>query len=472
MRPNVLLVVMDTARADAFEPYGASAGATPAVAQLASRGVAPGDVFATGSWTLPSHASMLSGLMPRAIGLTQPPGGTPQGARPVLEASRERLLPEVLRADGYETVGMTANLWVSPHAGFDTGFERFEYVHAQRQVRMETPEGGDLRARASWALEGLRARADDGAAEVEARLVELVSRRSEQPFFCLVNLIEAHSPYLPPRPYNDLPARGRVRAAIEARRHLSFEGICRACLGEFDIPDEALGRMRHLYTRSVRFLDDWLARVLEALDGSGALDDTLVIVTSDHGENLGDGGLIGHAFSLDNRLIRVPLVAAGPGADGFDEQPVTSLGSLPRMVAGAVGLERHPWEADALPAGVAVAQFDSPGPSSHPRVAHFIEQWDVDRAEYWRLDEPLAAATDARWKLERRGERELLFDLEADPLELDGREPDGSAAVERLREALRHPAVTAAAPADADAGPADPEEIGELEAQMKLLGYM
>lgn len=472
MRPNVLCVVLDTARADAFEPYGAAAGASPATAQLAARGVAATDVFATASWTLPSHASMLTGLMPRAIGLSQPPGGTPQGARPLLQAARERLLPEVLRVDGYETVGMTANLWVSPHAGFDTGFERFEYVHAQRQVRMETPAGGDLRARASWALEGLRARADDGAAELEKKLVELSSRRGSRPFFCLVNLIEAHSPYLPPRPYNDLPARERVRAAMEARRHLSFAGICRACLGAFDVPEDALERMRHLYAQSVRFLDDWLARVLEALDASGALDDTLVIVTSDHGENLGEGGLIGHAFSLDNRLIRVPLVAAGPGADAFGEQPVTSLASLPRLVAGAVGLERHPWEAGALPAGVAVAQFDSPGPSTHPRVAHFIEQWGVGPADYWRLDEPLTSATDGSLKLERRGPRELLFDLEADPLELHGREPDGSPAIERLREALRHPSVTAQAATDAAAGPVDPEEVGELEAQMKLLGYL
>ncbi|MBA2343220.1 MAG: hypothetical protein H0V85_07180, partial [Thermoleophilaceae bacterium] len=131
-----------------------------------------------------------------------------------------------------------------------------------------------------------------------------------------------------------------------------------------------------------------------------------------------------------------------------------------------------PWEAGALPAGVAVAQFDSPGPSTHPRVAHFIEQWGVDPADYWRLDEPLTSATDGSLKLERRGPRELLFDLEADPFELHGREPDGSPAAERLREALRPPSVTAQAATDAAAGPVDPEEVGELEAQMKLLGYL
>src|SRR3954465_4261191 len=95
---------------------------------MASEGAAQQDVFATASWTLPSHASMFTGLLPRALGLGQAPGGTPQGARPVLRAHRERLLPEVLRQGGYDTRAASANLWVSPHAGFDIGFEEFEYV--------------------------------------------------------------------------------------------------------------------------------------------------------------------------------------------------------------------------------------------------------------------------------------------------------------------------------------------------------
>src|SRR4051812_33981729 len=117
MPENVLVVVFDTARADAFEPYGAPAGASPTLAQLASGGQAVPDMFATACWTLPSHASMFTGMLPRALGLSQAPQGTPHGARPVLESQRERLLPEVLRRAGYETRAASANIWVSPHAG-------------------------------------------------------------------------------------------------------------------------------------------------------------------------------------------------------------------------------------------------------------------------------------------------------------------------------------------------------------------
>src|SRR5437764_11736456 len=99
MRPNVLLVVLDAARRDALEPYGAPAGSTPAIAQLARRGAALPDVYATGCWTVPSHASIFTGLLPRAAGLAQ--ARRPLEAKPVLDAHRELLLPEVMRREGY-----------------------------------------------------------------------------------------------------------------------------------------------------------------------------------------------------------------------------------------------------------------------------------------------------------------------------------------------------------------------------------
>ena len=84
-----------------------------------------------------------------------------------------------------------------------------------------------------------------------------------------------------------------------------------------------------------------------------------MIVTSDHGENFGDGGLMGHAFSLDQRLLRVPFVIAGPGAPAEDPG-VVSLASLPRMIAEAIGSDAHPWADGLPPDGVAVAQFEPP----------------------------------------------------------------------------------------------------------------
>src|SRR5829696_9566523 len=198
MRPYVLCVVLDTARADALEPYGAPAGSSPTIADLAGRGAALPHVFATGCWTMPSHASMLTGLMPRAAGLATAPGGRPSGCRPALEHHRERLLPDVLRRGGYHTAAVSANLWVGPRSGFDIGFDEFSVVETGRQALMHRP---DRRSRLRWTVEATRAQVDDGARDAREELRRMIESRPDRPCFWFVNLVECHSPYLPPRPY-------------------------------------------------------------------------------------------------------------------------------------------------------------------------------------------------------------------------------------------------------------------------------
>src|SRR6478672_11753253 len=116
-RPNVLVLVLDAARRDAFEPYGAEPGSSPAIAQLASRGKALDAVYGTGCWTAPPHVSLFTGLMPRALGLAGLPGGKPADLRAGLEIVAERMLPAVLRKSGYRTLVASANLWISPDSG-------------------------------------------------------------------------------------------------------------------------------------------------------------------------------------------------------------------------------------------------------------------------------------------------------------------------------------------------------------------
>jgi arylsulfatase A-like enzyme len=471
--PNVLCVVLDTARADAFEPYGARAGATPAVAELARRGAALPHVYSTAAWTLPAHASMFTGLMPRTAGLAQPPEETPQSARPRLEALRDRMLPEVLRSAGYDTRAVSANVWVSPHCGFDIGFERFHYIEPRHQMAMQVAGKSGLRQWLGWAREGLRSDGDDGAAQALEVLRAWAAEPHERPFFWFVNLIECHSPYLPPRPWNDLGALDRMRAGNDAREYQSFLGVCKTCAGRWEIPDSALERMRHLYSRSVAYADDWLGRLMEVLDGRSLLDDTLVIATSDHGENLGENRLFGHGFSLDERLIHVPFVAAGPGAP--QERAACSLAELPRMVADAAGLDDHPYGGGpSLP----VAQFDPPGPADHPRVQKFVRDFELGEQGLERLTAVLTSACDGHRKVVHRNGRELLYDLNADPLEESPLDPAGAGVeFEPLRAAITHADEARAAPepsvAPAGAPPnASPEELAELERQMKLLGYM
>ena len=469
--PNVLCVVLDTARADALEPYGAPAGSSPTVADLARRGSALPHVYSTASWTLPSHASMFTGVLPRALGLTQAPEQTPQSARTRLEAVSGRMLPQVLREAGYETRAVTANLWVSPLCGFDIGFERFHYIEPRHQLAMQATREDGPRQRLGWARAGLRSRDDDGAREALDVLRRWAGEPRTRPFFWFVNLIECHAPYLPPRPWNDLGAVDRLRAGEDARRHQSFVGVCRTCAGRWEISDEALERMRHLYARSVAYADDWLGCLLEALDARGMLDETLVIATSDHGENLGENRLFGHAFSLDERLTNVPFVVAGPGAP--QGQAPCSLAELPRMVASAAGVADHRYAEGGAP----VAQFDPPGRADHPKVRAFVRDHDLGDEGLERLTAVLTSASDGRRKLVLRNERELLYDLDSDPLEESPLDPaSAGGAFDHLRAAIaraeRAPAPDAPSAPPTVAPDASPEELAELERQMKLLGYM
>jgi arylsulfatase A-like enzyme len=331
--------------------------------------------------------------------------------------------------------------------------------------------------RLKWLWEGVLATADDGAAHAEATLSRWMDERSEKPFFWFVNLIECHSPYLPPRPYADRSPINRALAADEAFRYLTFESFLLTLLGKRTVPEPAIERMHSLYRSALRYVDDWLARMLELLDGQGFLKDTLLVVCSDHGENFGVGGLMGHGLSLDDRLLRVPLVVAGPGESAFEG--MRSLIELPSRVARAVGLETHPWSDGGLPTGLAVAQWD-PFVLNEALREMLEKDWGLEDEDIERLTSPLTCAVDGHLKLVRgrAPEDESLFDLEADPLEVTPlrgekalRERAGPA-LEVLREAVNHPAVQYAPEHVTPAEPVPSDERAEIEHRMRLLGYM
>ena len=466
-RPNVLLLVLDTARADATEPYGAPAGSTPVLRDLASRGSAVTHAYAPSSWTLPSHASLFTGLMPRALGLGQAPDGMPTSVAPLLSRHEERWLPSLLAKDGYATRGASSNVWVSETSGFALGFDSFRQVSGHRRTAMAEP---GLRARLQWAAHALKAEADAGAEAARQEVGRWLSEDGSAPFFWFVNLLECHSPYLPPKPWNDLGPISRVRAGQEARTHLTLPAIWQASLAGVAVRQDVLDRMRHLYQRAVSSMDAWLGGVLEELDRRRLLDDTVVIVTSDHGENLGEEGLMGHAFSVDERLVRVPLVVAGPG--DWPAGRVTSLVDVPRLLTATLGLTA-PYDDDPRDDGVAVSTLDPLAARDHPSTVAATERWGLGERGIGMLSEPAAAATDGLWKLVRDSRGERGYDLTRDPrgvapLDVESLPP---AVRGRLGAALDG-ATRAAPPAPAPPTQAADVDLDELEAQLKLLGYL
>jgi arylsulfatase A-like enzyme len=458
----VLLVVVDTARADHFGPFGGRAR-TPAFDTLAARGQAT-RAISTSPWTVPSHASLFSGLLPFDHGVTGAAAITPQrhlaSLAPAIEKHRERWLPEVLRTAGYQTLGVSANVWVTPPMGFDLGFDRFVPVGMARV----TPRGAKAeRGLADLLPDGLRRRLkrtiryardaregrDFGSREILKVLKPFAAGHHDRPFFCFVNVMETHAPYLPPAGFNPLSSADRWKAPHYNHKYLGDEFVAAYNLGEAEAPAEALATLGKLYAAEVSYADAFLGQLLDAFAPSSS--STLVVVTADHGENLGEDHLLGHVLSLDERLISVPLAVAGPGAEAFGlaDRPVTSLAWLPGLIARAIGLDRNLYDE---PADVAVAQYESGW--NHLRKAADVErryQLTAEQKAAFRATHQ--AATDGATFVIRTADAERVVGP-----------PDPA---ERLRAAL-----APAADASAEAGAYSPEEEAEIEERLSELGYL
>lgn len=463
---------MDTARADAFEPFGAPAGSTPVLAQMAREGNGR-TVFAPACWTVPSHAGLFSGLLYREAGFGRP-SVSHADYRAAGDRLAERWLPNVLRSRGYATAGTSANMWISDWGGWDRGFDEWVQVTSGRDLH---GSGLSVRQRLAWARQALAARVDDGLSEIEKTYRRwLESRRAGTPFFWFFNLVECHSPYLPPKPYAELGPLGRVRAGEDALKYLNFNAIWKGLCSQTDAPPAALERMRALYQAAVTMMDAWVGRLLETLESADVLDDTIVVVTSDHGENLGENGLLGHGFSLDDRLIRVPLITRGVRAPL--EGPAPSLCDVPGWVADSAAIPQHPWTVGD--GRVAVSQFDAPSTLDDPGSVEAVRVWGLGDEALQRLTTSFACAADGRVKLIRRLGREELVDLEADPLEVAPSVVDPAveakwgpeiklarAALDRAQSNTRPGALATEEDKDRSR-----DEIEAMESQMKLLGYL
>jgi arylsulfatase A-like enzyme len=318
--PDVLLVVVDTLRADAPSFSGAPGAApTPAMDALAKEGTVFTRCRAPSSWTKPSTASLLTGLYPSEHGAL--------GFESVLPGEATTLA-EVLRAAGWRTAAFADNPFVSPEFGFAQGFDAFTGRHPSPLAR------GTLLLRA---LAQVRLRVAGGAAYSFGPGVDLGADRvlgdavrflaaDARPGFAYCHLIEPHFPYTPPPPFDG--GRRRVDPP-HSSGILPFDSFP-------EIPAADAAIMKANYLGEAQAADAALGRALDALRASGRLDRTLVILTSDHGEEFHEHGGWTHGQSLYEELVRVPLVvrapAGGPGAGRRVDEPVSLVDLFPTIV--------------------------------------------------------------------------------------------------------------------------------------------
>ena len=341
--PNILIIVIDTLRADHVSAYGYPRPTTPNLDRIAQQGVLFENAISPSSWSLPSHVSLLTGryLHDHKVGQVQPEPWFGWGKTGLGGFST---IGEALEQRGYRTGAFSANrTYFSHDLGFGRGFIHFEDYFCSLAdsfvrtlygrefsriylVRSDKSLGKRVLRRLGWAslldqdaegsgsyggAFGIRKHADT----VNAELLNWVERDPHRPFFAFLNYFDVHDPYGGPRSYPK-PAWPRVS----------------------DIDH---------YDDGVKYSDDCLGRLMTALQQRGVMNHTLIVVTSDHGESLGQHYLMTHGRALYWELIHVPLVISYPGhiPGGVRlAQPVTNA-ALPATILELLGGSQSPfWE--------------------------------------------------------------------------------------------------------------------------------
>jgi hypothetical protein len=374
-RPDLILVVVDTLRADALGAFGGPRGVTPGLDRLAQESFLFENAVASSSWTLPSHASIMTALHPHQHGATEPGRAVPEVVT----------IAEVLASSGYRTGAVTNGMYVSSTCGMDRGFQSFQ----------EEPANLARTLKAAFAF---------------------MQRADDRPSFLFLHTYRVHTPYhAGPRAREAVAAGGggddgdsgdavqigllrasralsggaaEVAPLLRLVREGRWSDVTQLYLQEHDFDSEELHvrvaePMRSLYLAGVHELDDEFSEFLEELERAGLDRNLVLVLTSDHGEAFGDEGDWFHGSGVSRAILRVPLLIHGPGVRaGRSAFPASSV-DLPRTLADLASAV--PWRAwggralldHTLRAEDAVAlSFDCAAPD-HARVCLTGPDWRI-----------------------------------------------------------------------------------------------
>ena len=427
--PNLLVVTLDTVRADHLSVYGYGRDTSPQLAELAREGVRFAHSYSAASTTLPSHVSLFTGDAPITHGVVK------NGLHLAADAGT---LADRMRAAGAETAAIVSSFVLDRRFGLDQGFDHYEDDF--------TREGS------SYPAETWRGFATGGAFDRRANLTTdraiqwLDQRDPARPFFLWVHYFDPHDPYVPPEPW-----KSRFAASGNATPSLADALTKRSSIDGYD--------------GEIAFTDDEVGRLLAHLDALGLDRDTLVVVTADHGEGLGQHGVMGHAVNIYEEAVQVPLVLRWPGrlpAGRVVDEPVESVDVLPTVLE-LLGLP-HDGAGRGRSLAGALLRGESLDPA-HPVFTH-RRPYDESAVEGGkRVHGALFGVREGgyKWIEGTSDDTRELYDLASDPHEsvnLAAREPDRAASMSKEVAAFRTAHEHAAA--DRAVAPEDKERLRAL----------
>lgn len=478
--PNVLLIVWDTTRADHLTPYGYGRDTTPRLQAFAEQAVVYERAVSPGMWTLPSHASLFTGLPVSSHGTN---------AHHKWLDGRFVTMAESLKSQGYGTYLFSANPYLGDHTNLGQGFDvrEFPWSPAWKRKARKATLGKLLPDDASNSLAPLwkqttypSGRSNDkvkdaGPVTVEALEAWLDTREDEGSFFAVLNLMEAHIPRIP-----SLASRRALFDEADVERQLAldqaFPFLLAYSVGLHEYDTEQVATIAQTYDAALRDLDEATGQLFDALEARGILDDTIVVLTADHGEHLGEQHKIGHKYSVYNPLVRVPLLIRYPAKlkPGRVDRVVSTL-DIWGTVAELAGLELPEstgstslLEAKGTTPAVSELVHATPQALQRLEKVHPGLEWEPWLRTYTAIE-----TADAKC-IERNDGTRQLFAMPADPLEttdLAAEDPARTAATCAQIASWRS-GVTPYDPALASEDDAPDEMKGELKARLEALGYI
>ena len=303
-QPNLVLITLDTVRAANMSLSEIGRQTTPNIARYAKeKGVVFNAAFSTAPWTLPSHASMFTGRWPHELSVDYE---TP------LDATYPTLA-EYLRDRGYATGGFVGNLkYCGTSSGLARGFSVYrDYPRSVGQVAASSTlvrtVADNFRLRRL--IENDQHLNRVSAEEITNRALDWILTQGQAPFFAFMNYFDAHEPYLPPAPFDRQFGPGRAERKHSPLHHWLWNPAVRHQTFADDVRQEEIDA----YDGSLAYLDAEVGRFLDTLERQGILENTLVVITSDHGEEFGEHGVYEHGYSLYATGVRVPLIILEPG---------------------------------------------------------------------------------------------------------------------------------------------------------------
>jgi arylsulfatase A-like enzyme len=305
VKPNIILISIDTLRSDHVSCYGHDKLTTPCIDKLAEEGTIFGNNYTTGVWTPPAHASMLTGLFVSEHGV--------YGNR---KLSRDiPTIAEILKKNGYRTGGFVNNSQVGELVGFERGHDLFievwKGIKTSSHVR-RIYGGAVRRMRDKLGIE------DMGAGKTNKLFMDWVEKQEgrENPFYAFIHYIEPHNPLNPPRRFrNKFVNYYNKYNNMEKIKKVAYNPLI-CYVDDLTLNEEEIGYIKALYDGEIAYNDSKIGEIIIFLKKKDLYENTMIIITSDHGEHFGEYGYWSHVASLYREVLHVPLIVKFP--KGFD----------------------------------------------------------------------------------------------------------------------------------------------------------